>query len=90
MQRMAHDSGQRATAAAAAKTGTLMTVSNISTVSLEDVTRAGGPGGARWFQLFFYKLRERFRISYINSSLETVICNVTMHFALVNLFPPSS
>lgn len=56
MQRMAHDSGECATAAAAAKTGTLMTLSSWSTTALEQVAEAGGPGGARWFQLYVYKV----------------------------------
>lgn len=57
MQRMAHDTGECATAAAAAKSGTLMTLSSWSTTALEDVAKAGGPGGARWFQLYVYKDR---------------------------------
>lgn len=55
MQRMAHDSGECATAGAAAASGALMTLSSWSTTSLEDVAKAGGPGGARWFQLYVYK-----------------------------------
>ncbi|CAM9793225.1 unnamed protein product [Ascophyllum nodosum] len=58
MQRMAHDAGECATAAAAAKTGTLMTLSSWSTTALEEVAKAGGPGGARWFQLYVYKDRK--------------------------------
>ncbi|CAN0186928.1 unnamed protein product [Ectocarpus sp. 6 AP-2014] len=58
MQRMAHDSGECATAGAAAKAGALMTLSSWSTTSLEDVAKAGGPGGARWFQLYVYKDRK--------------------------------
>ncbi|CAN0502589.1 unnamed protein product [Ectocarpus sp. 12 AP-2014] len=58
MQRMAHDSGECATAGAAAKAGALMTLSSWSTTALEDVAKAGGPGGARWFQLYVYKDRK--------------------------------
>lgn len=57
MQRMAHDSGECGTAAAAAKSGSLMTLSSWSTTSLEDVAKAGGPAGKRWFQLYVYKVR---------------------------------
>lgn len=56
MQRMAHDSGECATAAAAANSGTLMTLSSWSTTALEEVATAGGPAGARWFQLYVYKV----------------------------------
>ncbi|CAN0401763.1 unnamed protein product, partial [Hapterophycus canaliculatus] len=59
MQRMANDAGESATSAAAASTGSLMTLSSWSTTSLEDVAMAGGPGGARWFQLYVYKVRHR-------------------------------
>ncbi|CAB1119664.1 GOX/HAO [Ectocarpus sp. CCAP 1310/34] len=58
MQRMAHDSGECATAGAAAKAGALMTLSSWSTTALEDVAKAGGPAGARWFQLYVYKDRK--------------------------------
>ena len=57
MQRMANDAGECATAGAAASSGTLMTLSSWSTTSLEDVAKAGGPGGARWFQLYVYKVK---------------------------------
>lgn len=66
MQRMAHDSGERATAAAAAKSGTLMTLSSWSTTALEDVAQAGGPAGKRWFQLYVYKVSRK----YITTSPE--------------------
>jgi (S)-2-hydroxy-acid oxidase len=56
MQRMAHDDGECATAAAAAKAGTLMTLSSWSTTALEEVAQAA-PGGNRWFQLYVYKDR---------------------------------
>lgn len=59
MQRMAHDTGECATAGAAAKSGTLMTLSSWSTTALEDVAKAGGPAGARWFQLYVYKVCPR-------------------------------
>ncbi|CAN0331099.1 unnamed protein product, partial [Ascophyllum nodosum] len=58
MQRMAHDAGECATAAAAAKMETLMALSSTSTTPLEDVAKAGGPGGVRWYQLYVYKDRD--------------------------------
>ena len=57
MQRMAHIDGELATARAAAKSDTLMTLSSWSTTSLEDVA-AAAPGGYRWFQLYVYKDRD--------------------------------
>eukprot|EP01084_Bolivina_argentea_P302689 522518_1 len=57
LQRMAHDEGEKANAAAAAKTNTLMCLSSWSTVSLEDVAEAV-PGGYRWFQLYVAKNRK--------------------------------
>ena len=57
MQKMAHIDGELATARAAAKSDTLMTLSSWSTTSLEDVA-AAAPGGYRWFQLYVYKDRE--------------------------------
>ena len=53
---MAHDAGECATAAAAAKMETLMALSSTSTTPLEDVAKAGGPGGVRWYQLYVYKV----------------------------------
>jgi 4-hydroxymandelate oxidase len=55
-QRLANDEGERATARAAAKSGTLMLLSTMSNVSMETVARdAGGPV---WFQLYIYKDRD--------------------------------
>lgn len=71
MQRMAHDSGECATAGAAASNGALMTLSSWSTTSLEDVAKAGGPGGARWFQLYVYKVRFFF---FFSSTYTRLIC----------------
>lgn len=56
MQQMAHPDGEKATSRAAAKAGTLMTLSSWSTVNLEDVA-AAAPAGYRWFQLYVYKDR---------------------------------
>jgi (S)-2-hydroxy-acid oxidase len=56
MQRMAHDDGEQATAAASGKAGALMTLSSWSTTPLEEVA-AAFPGGKRWFQLYVYKDR---------------------------------
>ncbi|MGH8906537.1 MAG: alpha-hydroxy acid oxidase [Egibacteraceae bacterium] len=50
-QRLAHDEGERATARGAAEAGTIMIVSTLSTVSLEDVA-AAAPRATRWFQLY--------------------------------------
>lgn len=57
MQRMAHDDGECATAAAAGKAGALMTLSSWSTTALEEVAGAY-PGGKRWFQLYVYRDRK--------------------------------
>jgi isopentenyl diphosphate isomerase/L-lactate dehydrogenase-like FMN-dependent dehydrogenase len=54
--RMAHPEGEVATARAAAKAGTLMILSTLSTSSIEEVmSEATGPV---WFQLYVYKDRE--------------------------------
>lgn len=57
MQQMAHIEGEKATARAAKKAGTLMTLSSWSTLPLEEVAEAA-PGGLRWFQLYVYKDRD--------------------------------
>jgi 4-hydroxymandelate oxidase len=49
--RLAHPDGERATAAGAAAGGALMTLSTISSSSLEDVA-AATPEAPRWFQLY--------------------------------------
>lgn len=51
LQRMAHPDGELATAAACARTGTLMTVSTTATAALDEVA-AVGPESAKWFQLY--------------------------------------
>jgi 4-hydroxymandelate oxidase len=58
LHRMAHDEGEIATARAAAEAGTLMTLSTISSVTLEDVA-AAAPGGRRWFQLYMFNTPEQ-------------------------------
>ncbi len=50
-QRMAHDEGEAATARAAAAAGTVMVVSTVANVSLEDVA-AAAPGAPRWMQVY--------------------------------------
>lgn len=55
MQRMAHPDGEVATARAAGRQDTLMTLSSWSTTSVEDVAAAGT--GPKWFQLYVYKDR---------------------------------
>jgi len=57
MQRMAHADGECATAKAAARHNTLMTLSSWSTTALEDV-QAAAPKGLKWFQLYVYKDRK--------------------------------
>jgi len=57
MQRMAHSDGECATAKAAARQNTLMTLSSWSTTSLEEVN-AAAPKGFKWFQLYVYKDRK--------------------------------
>ena len=56
MHRLAHPDGEVATAQGAASLGALMTLSSISTVSMEDVASAV-PGAPRWFQLYCYAER---------------------------------
>ena len=55
-QRLAHPEGEIAMARAAAAAGTVMVVSTLSTVSLEDVA-AAAPQSPRWFQLYCHKDR---------------------------------
>lgn len=50
--RLAHPEGEKATARAAAKAGTIFTLSTLSTTSIEDV--AATTDGAKWFQLYVY------------------------------------
>ncbi|MGE5279065.1 MAG: alpha-hydroxy acid oxidase [Acidobacteriota bacterium] len=57
LHRMAHPEGERASARAAAGAGTLLTLSTVSSVPLEEVA-AAAPGGARWFQLYCFEQRE--------------------------------
>jgi len=54
-QKLAHPDGECATARAAGRTGTLMTLSTIASTSLEDVAAAAS--GPLWFQLYVYKDR---------------------------------
>ena len=56
MHKLAHPDGEAATAQAAASLGVLMTLSSVSTTTLEDVA-AAAPGGPRWFQLYCYAER---------------------------------
>jgi 4-hydroxymandelate oxidase len=53
LHRLAHPEGEKLTARAAAEAGTLMTLSTVSSVPLEEVA-AAAPAGARWFQLYCY------------------------------------
>ena len=54
-QRLAHDLGEPETARGAEATDTVMTVSTLSSLSLETVAACAGP---RWFQLYFQPSRE--------------------------------
>jgi 4-hydroxymandelate oxidase len=54
-QKLAHGEGECATARAAGRAGTLMTVSTIASSSLEDVAAAAT--GPLWFQLYVYRDR---------------------------------
>ena len=54
-QALAHPDGELATARAAHRAGTIMTLSTFSTFSLEDVQRA--TPGPKWFQLYVHKDR---------------------------------
>jgi 4-hydroxymandelate oxidase len=56
LHRLADPEGERATARAAAAAGTLMTLSTVSSVPLEEVAGAA-PSGARWFQLYCFEDR---------------------------------
>jgi 4-hydroxymandelate oxidase len=51
-QGLAHSEGERATARGAAAAGTVMCLSTLSTVSLEEAAEAA-PDGKRWFQLYW-------------------------------------
>jgi 4-hydroxymandelate oxidase len=55
-QRMADDGGERSTARAAARAGTVMCVSTLATVSVDDVA-AAAPETALWFQLYVHRDR---------------------------------
>ncbi|HSS44977.1 MAG TPA: alpha-hydroxy acid oxidase [Thermoanaerobaculia bacterium] len=56
LQRMAHPEGEKATARAAAATGTLLTLSTVSSVALEEVA-AAAPKAPLWFQLYHFNDR---------------------------------
>ncbi len=51
-QGLAHPDGEKAMARGAAAAGTVMCLSTLSTVELEEVAEAA-PEGARWFQLYW-------------------------------------
>lgn len=55
-QRLADDEGEVATARGTAAAGTVMLVSTLATVSLEDVA-AAAPAAPRWFQVYVHKDR---------------------------------
>lgn len=55
-QQLAHEEGELATARAAAEAGTIMTLSSLSTRSIEDVGEAAA--GRLWFQLYLFRDRK--------------------------------
>lgn len=55
-QRLAHQDGETATARGAATAGSLMIVSTLATIALEDVA-AAAPEAPRWFQVYVHKDR---------------------------------
>lgn len=55
--RIAHRDGEAAAAQAAAEAGVAFTLSTASSVSIEAVAAASGPGSPRWFQLYLWKDR---------------------------------
>lgn len=55
-QRMAHPDGELAAARAAAKVGTVYTLSTVSTTSLEDVSKCSS-GAPQWMQVYILKNR---------------------------------
>src|SRR5690606_39494403 len=56
---LATEEGEVATARAATRSGTIMTLSTLSTRAIEDVGEAAG--GRMWFQLYVYRDREATR-----------------------------
>jgi len=56
LQKLAHPDGEQAMARAAARAGTIMTVSTIATTRPADVA-AAAPGAPRWFQVYVLKDR---------------------------------
>jgi isopentenyl diphosphate isomerase/L-lactate dehydrogenase-like FMN-dependent dehydrogenase len=57
LHRLAHPDGEAAAARASAAAGTLMVLSTISSLTLEEVA-AAAPRGHRWFQLYCFERRE--------------------------------
>lgn len=57
MQRLAHHEGEKNTIRAAAKLGTVVTLSTLSTTSMEDFVQAA-PDTARWYQLYVTRDRD--------------------------------
>ncbi|XP_019858437.1 PREDICTED: hydroxyacid oxidase 1-like [Amphimedon queenslandica] len=55
MQCLAHPDGEKATARAAARMGTCLTLSSWSTTNIEEVAKHNGSHSFRWFQLYVYK-----------------------------------
>ena len=56
-QRLAHADGELGVARAAAGSGVTMTLSTLSTTSIEDVAAAGSPAAPPWFQLYVFRDR---------------------------------
>ena len=57
MHKLAHPEGELETARGASSLGALMTLSSISTFTMEEVAGAIAPGSPRWFQLYCYSDR---------------------------------
>ncbi len=53
VQSIVHPEGELAVARAAAELGVGMVASTASSYTLEEIAEAGGPGGPRWFQLYW-------------------------------------
>jgi 4-hydroxymandelate oxidase len=60
MQRLVHHEGERATARASARAGTVMIVSMVANCSLEEISDAA-PGAPRWAQMYLLRDRDRTR-----------------------------
>uniref|UniRef100_T1IIF9 (S)-2-hydroxy-acid oxidase n=1 Tax=Strigamia maritima TaxID=126957 RepID=T1IIF9_STRMM len=84
MQCMAHADGEKATARAAAKLGTVMILSTLATTSLEEIARTEPENSTHWFQLYIYKDRkitEEILLRAEKSGFKAVVITVDAPFA---------